>query len=121
MTGVPPDAAIDQPAAALSLGRAVRAAVANVAKHARATEATISIRFGPGAVGVRVHDDGVGFPSSPPGLRAPGRHWLVGMERRVRSCGGRLRLGRPSAAGSRGASVSIVAPLPLSLRVETEL
>jgi len=74
--------------------------VANVAKHARATEATISIRFRPGAVGVRVHDDGVGFPSSPPGLRAPGR---------------------PSAAGSRGARVSIVAPLPLSLRVETEL
>jgi signal transduction histidine kinase len=112
VAGVPPVASIDQASAALSYGRAVREAIANVAKHAQATRAVVSIRFHPGAVAVRVRDDGVGFPVSPP---AAGRHGLAGMERRVRSLGGRLRLGRPSGAGSCGARVSIVVPLPLSL------
>jgi signal transduction histidine kinase len=115
VAGVPPVAPIANAAAALSFGRAVREAVANVAKHAQATQATISIRFHPGAVAVRVRDDGVGFPERPPGSQAAGRRGLAGMERRVRSCSGRLRLGRPSGASPRGASVSIVAPLPLSL------
>ena len=115
VAGVPPDASIEQAAAALSFGRAVREAVANVAKHAQATQATISIRFHPGAVAVRVRDDGVGFPESPPGLQAAGRHGLVSMERRVRSCGGRLRIGRRSSVASSGGSVCLVAPLPLSL------
>ncbi|MEI6240496.1 MAG: ATP-binding protein [Planctomycetia bacterium] len=118
---VPPVAPIASAAAALSFGRAVREAVANVAKHAQATQATISIRFHPGAVAVRVRDDGVGFPESPPGSQAAGRHGLVGMERRMRACGGRLRLGRRSSVASSGGSVCLVAPLPLSLRVEAEL
>ena len=115
VAGVPPVASIESAAAALSFGRAVREAVANVAKHSRANRATISIRFHPGAVAVRVRDDGVGFPESPSGVQPAGRHGLAGMERRVRSCGGRLRLSRPSAAGSRGASVYMVVPLPLTL------
>jgi signal transduction histidine kinase len=108
-------------AAALSLGRAVREAVANVAKHSRAIHCSISIRFRPGAVAVGVRDDGVGFPAAMPASAGGGRHGLVGMERRVRSCGGRLRLGRPAGPSLRGASVRIVVPLPLSLVVETEL
>jgi len=68
-----------------------------------------------------VRDDGVGFPESPPGSQAAGRHGLVGMERRMRSCGGRLRLGRRSSVASSGGSVCLVVPLPLSLRVETEV
>jgi signal transduction histidine kinase len=115
VAGVPPVASIKSAAAALSFGRAVCEAVANVAKHARASRAVISIRFHPAAVAVRVRDDGVGFPERPPGSPAVGRHGLIGMERRVRSCGGSMRLGRPTAAGSRGASVCMVVPLPLSL------
>jgi signal transduction histidine kinase len=115
VAGAPPVAPIANAAAALSLGRAVREAVANVAKHSRANRCVISIRFRPGAVGVRVRDDGVGFPDGLPGSAGGGRHGLVGMERRVRSCGGRLRLGRSSGSSSRGASVCIVVPLPLSL------
>jgi len=115
VAGGPPVAPIANSAAALSLGRAVREAVANVAKHSRANRCMISIRFRPGAVGVRVRDDGVGFPEGLQGSAGVGRYGLVGMERRVRSCGGRLRLGRPPEASSRGVSVSIVAPLPLSL------
>jgi signal transduction histidine kinase len=111
----PPVAPIASAAAALSLGRAIREAVANVAKHSRANRCVISIRFRPGAVGVRVRDDGVGFPEGLPGAAGGGHHGLVGMERRVRSCGGRLRLGHSSGACSRGVSVSIVVPLPLSL------
>ena len=115
VAGRPPEAFIANAAAALSLGRAVREAVANVAKHSRASRCAISIRFRPGAVAVRVRDDGVGFPAGQPGAGGGGRHGLVGMQRRVRSCGGRLRFGRPSGASSRGASVRIVVPLPLSL------
>ena len=108
-------APIASAAAALSLGRAVREAVANVAKHSRANRCVISIRFRSGAVAIRVRDDGVGFPAGLPGAAGGRRHGLVGMERRVRSCGGRLRLGRASGAASRGARVCIVVPLPLSL------
>ena len=121
VAGGPPDAPIANAAAALSLGRAVREAVANVAKHSRAIHCSISIRFRPGAVAVGVRDDGVGFPAAMPASAGGGRHGLVGMERRVRSCGGRLRLGRPAGPSLRGASVRIVVPLPLSLVVETEL
>jgi signal transduction histidine kinase len=99
----------------------LNAAVANVAKHSRASRAVISIRFQPGAVAVRVRDDGVGFPERQPGSQAVGRHGLAGMERRVRSCGGRLRIGGRSSVASSGGCVCLVVPLPLSLRVETEV
>lgn len=115
VAGEPPVAPIAHPAAALSLARAVREAVANVAKHSQAGRCVIAIRFRPGALAVRVRDDGVGFPEGLPGTAGSGRHGLAGMERRVRACGGRLRLGPPSGANARGASVRIVVPLPLSL------
>mgnify|MGYP003336837736 CR=1 FL=1 len=115
VAGEPPGAVVDHPAAALSLGRAVREAVANVAKHSRAGRCGIAIRFRPGALAVRVRDDGAGFTEGVPGAAEGGRHGLAGMERRVRACGGRLRLGRPSGSDSRGASVRIVVPLPLAL------
>jgi signal transduction histidine kinase len=121
VAGVPPVASIESAAAALSFGRAVREAVANVAKHSRASRATISIRFHPGAVAVRVRDDGVGFPERQPGSAGGGRHGLAGMQRRVRSCGGRLRIGGRSSVASSGGCVCLVVPLPLSLRVETEV
>ena len=115
-----PDAPIANAAAALSLGRAVREAVANVAKHSRANRCSISIRFRPGAVAVGVRDDGVGFPTAMPASAGGGRHGLVGMERRVRSCGGRLRTRRPSGPSSGGARIRIVVPLPLQ-RVSTDV
>jgi signal transduction histidine kinase len=115
VAGDPLVAPIANAAAALSLGRAVREAVTNVAKHSRANRCVILIRFRPGAVAIRVRDDGIGFPEDLPAAAGGGHHGLVGMERRARSCGGRLRLGRPSGAFSRGVSVSIVVPLPLSL------
>jgi len=115
VVGAQPVAPIANAAAALSLGRAIREALANVAKHSRANRCVVSIRFRPGAVAARVRDDGVGFPESVTGAAGGGRRGLAGMERRVRSCGGRLRLGRPSGASSRGGSVGIVVPLPLSL------
>jgi len=111
----PPHASIDSAAAALSFGRAVREAVANVAKHSRATRALISIRFHRGAVGLSVRDDGVGCAEKLAASTGGGRHGLVGMERRVRSCGGRMRLSCSTGAASRGTSVRFVVPLPLSL------
>lgn len=113
--GVPPAATIEEPAAALSLGRAVREAVANVAKHSAATRAMMSIRFLPAAIVIRIRDDGIGLSSGAPAATEGGRRGLVGMARRVESCGGRLRLATRPRDASRGASVCMIVPLPLRL------
>jgi signal transduction histidine kinase len=118
VAGDPPVASIDSAAAALSFGRAVREAVANVAKHSRASRATIALRFHPAAVVVRVRDDGVGIAEGLPGSLGGGRHGITGMQRRVQSCGGSMRFGRPTGESSRGASVCMVVPLPLALGSE---
>lgn len=115
LTGTPPAMPIDQAAAALSFGRAIREAVANVSKHSRATTATIQIRFRSAAIAVRVSDDGIGMPSTPPPAARGGRRGLAGMARRVGQCGGRLRLGPRRHAAVRGTTVGMIVPLPLRL------
>jgi len=114
LTGTPPSTPIDQAAAALSLGRAIREAVANVSKHSHAETAAIRIRFFPSAIAVCVRDDGIGMPSIPPAARG-GRRGLAGMTRRVGECGGRLRIGKHRRAAARGTTVRMVVPLPLRL------
>lgn len=115
LTGTPPSTPIDQAAAALSFGRAIREAVANVSKHSHAETAAIRIRFFPSAIAVRVSDDGIGMPSTPPPVARGGRRGLAGLARRVGQCGGRLRLGPRRHAAARGTTVGMFAPLPLRL------
>ena len=79
-TGVP--AAVDRTAY-----RIVQESLTNVTRHAGATTASVRIDCRPGAVIVRVDDDGTATPQSPP---EPGVG-LRGMRERVTALGGRLR------------------------------
>jgi signal transduction histidine kinase len=73
----------------------VSEALANVAKHAMASAAQVSISRLPGRLVVRVSDDGGG------GARPEGGSGLRGLADRVASAGGVLRVDSPPGAGTR--------------------
>ncbi|MEU6882345.1 histidine kinase [Streptomyces sp. NPDC046712] len=67
--------------------RIVQESLTNVARHAAATTATVSIDYRPDVLAVQVDDDGRARPDSAP---TPGVG-LLGMRERVTALGGRLR------------------------------
>ncbi|MET8149209.1 sensor histidine kinase [Actinoplanes sp. NPDC049668] len=67
--------------------RIVQESLTNVARHAGAATASVRIDFRPGALAVRVDDDGRATPDAAP---VPGVG-LLGMRERVTALGGRLR------------------------------
>ncbi|MFE9770910.1 sensor histidine kinase [Streptomyces sp. NPDC005931] len=69
--------------------RIVQEALTNVVRHASAATASVRIDYRPGALAVRVDDDGEATPGTVP---APGIG-LLGMRERVTALGGRLRAG----------------------------
>ena len=73
----------------------VSEALANVAKHAMAGGAQVTIRRRPGRLVVEVSDDGAG------GARAEGGSGLRGLADRVASVGGVLRVDSPPGGGTR--------------------
>jgi Signal transduction histidine kinase len=75
--------------------RIVQEALTNVARHARATTASVRIECRPDAVTVRVDDDGTAAPDDPP---VPGMG-LLGMRERVTALGGRLHAGPRDQGG----------------------
>ena len=82
----------------------VSEALANVAKHARASAADVEIRIEDGALRVHVRDNGAGGADP---ARGSG---LVGLRDRVEALGGRLVLTSPPGKGT-----SMVAELPLGI------
>nr|WP_123687380.1 histidine kinase [Amycolatopsis thermoflava] len=66
--------------------RIVQESLTNVARHARAAGASVHIGYRPGAVEIRVDDDGTATVDAPP---SPGVG-LLGMRERVTALGGRL-------------------------------
>jgi signal transduction histidine kinase len=68
---------------------AVTELLANAAKHARATETSVDVRYADGALRVAVHDDGVG------GARLDGGGGLRGVERRLAAFDGPLVVTSP--------------------------
>lgn len=85
--------------------RIVQESLTNVSRHAVATTASVVIDHRPGALAIRVDDDGKATPDSAP---TPGLG-LVGMHERVTALGGRLRTEPRSAGG-----FTVQAELPLS-------
>ncbi len=77
----------------------LREALSNVARHARATSARVSVRVSDGEVVLSVEDDGVGFD---PGKARGG---IVNMSERARDLGGSFEVG-PGPSGS-GAVVTL--------------
>lgn len=86
-----------------------REAVSNALRHARCTHIGVELESAPGALVLRVRDDGVGFdPTQPAG---EGHRGLRNMVRRAEAIGGRLDV---TAAPGRGTVVT----LAVSLRAE---
>jgi signal transduction histidine kinase len=63
---------------------AVKEAIHNVIKHARATEVTFHLTFAGNVLTISVHDNGVGFTAS----AHPAGHGLINMKRRLENLGG---------------------------------
>jgi signal transduction histidine kinase len=78
----------------LSAFRIVQEGLTNALKHARASRADVTVRFGPDDLYVEVRDDGVGAAS------ANGRgHGLVGVRERVKIYGGEMSATRSDSGG----------------------
>jgi signal transduction histidine kinase len=73
----------------------VSESLANTAKHARATSATVAVGRGPDHVVVEVVDDGIGGADTERGTG------LRGLADRVEALGGRLRVWTPIGGGTR--------------------
>lgn len=74
----------------------LREALSNVARHARATRADVSISTSGGVLHLRVADDGVGMPQEST-LRGLG---LRNMAERARGLGGSLEISSPARGGT---------------------
>jgi signal transduction histidine kinase len=85
------------PTVALVLYRVAQEALANVAKHAGATRATITVDAGPEVVWMVIEDDGTGFDVPEAFVVRPGASYgLAGMRERVETVRGSFRvLSRP--------------------------
>ena len=84
--------------------RIVQESLTNIARHAAATTASVRIDHRPGALVIRIDDDGVATPGVEP---VPGVG-LLGMRERITALGGRLR-----AAPRREGGFSVHAELPV--------
>jgi len=89
-----------------SLLRIGQEALTNAVKHAGAAHVRAELRYLPGAVLLRVSDDGRGFDAAAPGR--PGHFGLIGMRERSEEIGARLEV--RSALG-RGTDVEVTLPL----------
>lgn len=88
------------PAVDLSAFRVVQEALTNTLKHARATVASVGVRYDVDAVNIEVTDDGVADAGHATGGPGSG-HGLVGMRERVAVYGGELEFGRGPSGGFR--------------------
>jgi signal transduction histidine kinase len=106
------DSAADVPAAVQSVAyRIVQEALTNVARHAAAATATVTVRRVPGAITVDVADDGTGPPAS--GGETTVGNGLRGMRERAAALGGTLETGPGDGGGWRvHAWLPISAPVP---------
>jgi two-component system, NarL family, sensor kinase len=93
------------PAVEMGLFGIAREALANVARHARATRAAVLLTGERGHVRIRIEDDGVGFD---PAQVPAGRFGLVGMSERARLLSGTLEV--TSGAGD-GTHIDVDVPV----------
>lgn len=93
----------------LAAFRIVQEGLNNVAQHARATAATLSVDFGSQGLTLRIEDNGIGFdpPEQPHDLAVRGHFGLMGMRERTLLYGGHL-----SIKSSPGEGTTVVAWLP---------
>lgn len=103
------------PEAEVALLRATQEALANVAKHAAATRATVTLSYLDDAVALDVQDDGIGFDPAARSRRAvddAGGFGLIGMEERVAAVGGFVSIESEPGGGTTLAVNLPAPPLP---------
>lgn len=93
--------------AAISLYRVVQEALTNVARHAKATHATVALSIDGGNCHLSIDDDGVGLPKDW-SLR-PDAFGMRGMRERITQLGGALEI---ASRPGNGVTVSAKVPLP---------
>lgn len=89
----------------LAAFRIIQESLTNVARHAEARHATVSLRFGPERLEVEIVDDGTGVPEGGMVLAGNG---LTGMRERAAAIGGSLEAGPRAGGGFR-----VLARLPV--------
>jgi signal transduction histidine kinase len=87
------------PAVDLTAYRILQESLTNVARHAQATTATVTVRYEPGSVVIEICDDGRGAAGAP--VAAQRGHGLAGMAERAEAIGGRLEAGPRPGGGFR--------------------
>ena len=90
-----------------ALFRIVQEALTNIAKHARATRASVEIERQDGRLLVRVRDNGAGFDAGGP--RKPASFGLLGLRERVSLLQGDLHIDSGSGEGT---TIEIDLPVP---------
>ena len=98
-------------AGAIALFRVVQEALANVAKHAGASEVEIALELTDRDVVVTVQDNGIG--AAPADLDRPRSHGIAGLRHRIQVLGGRLDI---SSAPNRGTTIRVRVPLANVIR-----
>ena len=83
-------------------------ALTNIAKHARANRVEIALEFAPGALRLRVADNGTGFEHPPGPVPGDNHFGLLGMSERAKRLAGRLVID-----SERGRGTSILVEIPL--------
>ena len=101
------------PEAELSLFRVAQEALANIGKHAAATEVFVRLKQENDGVRLQIVDNGSGFEVE---TAETGRHGLAGMRFRMERHGGMLSVVSSAQQGTR-----IIANLPLSAGMELPL
>jgi len=91
---------------AIALFRVVQEALANVAKHAGASEVDVELELTDQEVIVTIRDNGVG--AAPTDLNRPRAHGIAGLRHRIQVLGGRLDI---SSAPNVGTTVRVWVPL----------
>jgi signal transduction histidine kinase len=102
-------------AGAIALFRVVQEALANVAKHARASEVDIALELTDRDVVVTVRDNGAGAAQTD--LTRPRSHGIAGIRHRIQVLGGRLDI---SSASGQGTTVRATVPLASVRRTDAD-
>jgi signal transduction histidine kinase len=102
------------------LFQAVRELLINVVKHAKAIEASVSIRAFGDHLRITVRDDGVGFDVSrlDAGMDAEGGFGLFSLRERLQYFGGQLKI---TTRAGKGTSVTLEIPSKKSRKIQRRM
>jgi len=97
-----------------TLFRVAQESLTNVARHARANQATVTLARDQHALHLSIYDDGHGFDTSQPGKGLG----LIGMRERAALLGGALAI---TSQQDQGTTVEVTLPLPTHIEQQEEL